>query len=125
MTIITSRDNWPLRYFSPDEVADTETGEVKLYLPFGQKMDALRKVYGAPIHVTSWYRTPDHDRRIGGKGNHTGGWAADVLVSDRYRLLKHAFEMGFYGIGVHRNFVHLDMNETYNDAGKRPACWGY
>jgi len=117
--------DWPLRHFTPKEVSDSRTGEVKLWVPFGLRMDELRDLHGQPIHVTSWYRTPEHDRDIGGKGNHSGGWAADIYSNNMYELLHDVCAQGFAGLGVAKSFIHVDDNEDYMNRGKRPALWTY
>ena len=121
----TEAYDWPLRYFSPEEVADSRDGSVRLWVPFGLKMDTLRKELGEPIFVTSWYRTAEHDASIGGAGNHTGGWAADVTADNRYDLLRIAFNLKFIGVGVASSFIHLDDNLQYLTEGFRPALWTY
>lgn len=118
-------EGWPLRHFSPKEVADSRTDAVRLWVPFGLKMDRLRDRLGAPIRVNSWYRDEEHDRAIGGKGNHCGGWAADIHASDRHALLREICAMNFKGIGVAKSFIHVDDNEDYIEQGKRPALWTY
>lgn len=94
-------------------------------MPFGQKMDLLRARHGEAIFVNSWYRTPEHDRDIGGKGNHAGGWAADIRSRDMHKLLREICAMNFKGIGVAKSFIHVDDNEDYTKQGKRPALWIY
>lgn len=118
-------DDWPLRHFPPREVADSRSGEVRLWVPFGIKMDALRDRHGAPIFANSWFRTEEHDRSIGGKGNHSGGWAADIRSRDMHKLLRDISAMNFQGVGVAKSFIHVDDNEDYIQQGKRPALWTY
>jgi len=121
-------DQWPLTFFSPEEVSDSRDGSIVLHKPFGLRLDELRRDFGSPIRVNSWYRTPEHDRSIGGKGNHSGGWAADIAPAngDWYGLISLAFEFRFLGIGVNKpSFIHLDDNHDYARSGKRPAFWQY
>lgn len=124
-------EEWPLKFFDPREVADSQDGSIVLHIPFGLRMDGLREFCGFPIRVNSWYRTPEHDRSIGGKGNHTGGWAADVAPASGkeehwYILFTQAAEMRFAGIGINKpSFIHLDDNKEYERQGKRPRIWQY
>lgn len=124
-------DQWPLKFFDPREVADSRDDSLLLYVPFGLRLDGLREFCGFPIRVTSWYRTPDHDKAIGGKGNHTGGWAADISPASGkeehwYTLFTQAAEMRFAGIGINKpSFIHLDDNKDYERRGLRPRVWRY
>jgi zinc D-Ala-D-Ala carboxypeptidase len=124
-------EQWSLKFFDPKEVADSRDGSIVLHVPFGLRMDGLREFCGFPIRVTSWYRTPEHDRDIGGKGNHSGGWAADIAPASGkedhwYILLTQAAEMRFAGIGVNKpSFIHLDDNHHYRRQGLRPRVWQY
>jgi len=117
--------DWPLRHFTTKEVADSRSGEVKLWVLFGLKMDELRDLHGQPIHIASWYRTREHDQSIGGKGNHSGGWAADIRSRYMHKLLRDISAMNFQGVGVAKSFIHVDDNEDYIQQGKRPALWTY
>lgn len=117
--------DWPLRHFTPKEVADSRTDEIRLWVPFGRKMDLLRSTHGQAIFVTSWYRDEDHDREIGGKGNHCGGWAADIWSHNKYKLLHDICAVQFAGVGIARSFFHVDDNRDYIDQEKRPALWTY
>jgi peptidoglycan hydrolase-like protein with peptidoglycan-binding domain len=49
-----------------------------------ETLQKIRSHFGKPLHVTSGYRTPGHDKAVGGsgKGYHTKGMAADIWVSD-------------------------------------------
>lgn len=46
-------------------------------------LDPLRRLYGKPIVITSGYRCPELNKRVGGVANswHTQGNAADIHVS--------------------------------------------
>lgn len=124
-------EQWPLTFFDAKEVADSRDGSIVLHVPFGMRIDALRKDFGAPIRVNSWYRTPEHDRSIGGKGNHSGGWAADIrpvrpTAGQFWELARLAFDFRFHGIGFNPpSFIHLDDSLEYLAQGKRPAVWKY
>lgn len=84
------------------------------------KLDALRVYCGFALRITSAYRSKDWDLAKGrtGKGAHTQGLAVDIACTDswsRGRILQGAFEIGFNGIGVGSNFIHLDiMPREYN-----------
>ena len=45
-------------------------------------LEPLREFLGKPIHITSGYRCPELNRRVGGSTHsyHQRGWAADITV---------------------------------------------
>lgn len=78
---------------------------------------------GKPITVTSAYRTPTYNRRIGGAANsqHVQGRAMDLKppsglnVEQFFRLIKNvAREEGspIKGIGRYPTFIHVDIRPT-------------
>jgi uncharacterized protein YcbK (DUF882 family) len=93
---------------------------------FMDKLQALRSVYGKPMHITSGYRCPQHpvEKAKMQPGMHTTGFAADVGISgaEAVTLLRLALEAGFRGIGVQQKgngrFLHLDLRES-------PMIWSY
>lgn len=105
-----------LRYFTFDEFKCSETGENQISPQFVQALDFLREKCGFPFVITSGYRSPDHsiEKAKDKPGRHSEGIAADIKVnsgSQRFRLVQHAIEHGFTGIGIAKTFVHLDRRE--------------
>lgn len=110
-----------LTYFSDDELKCKLTGEYILADGFGERIDELRRRFGAPLILTSAARSKKHNHNIGGnlrslhvydKPHHpTGGCCAiDIKMPDSYekgKLFFKAWEMGF-SIGVHRSYLHID-----------------
>lgn len=77
---------------------------------------SLEDVWGLPLSVTSGYRSPEHNARVGGaKGSqHLHGNAYDVDVSslsieDRVALIEAARAAGFGGVGVYDGSLHFDV----------------
>lgn len=100
------------------------TGDVPMQVAFIMKLQKMRDLYNKPMKITSGYRCPEYNAKIGGAENsyHMLGRAADIYCpksSDRYALIKYALEAGFRGIGIGDNFVHVDDRDT----GGR--CWLY
>jgi hypothetical protein len=69
-----------------------------------------------PLKVISGYRSPSYNRRVGGakKSQHTSGNAIDIdvrhlSIEQRQELIKYASALGYKGIGVYANSIHLDM----------------
>lgn len=68
---------------------------------------------GKPVLVTSGYRSPEYNQRIGGATNsyHTKGMAADFAIhgvspADIYAYCDRTFPTG--GVGRYAAWVHLD-----------------
>lgn len=59
-------------------------------------LDPVRKLYGAPIYITSGFRCPTLNKAVGGVSNsqHTQGLAADLYCSDLKRLKKVIIDSG-------------------------------
>lgn len=87
------------------------------------RFEKLQSVFGAQLPVISGTRDAEHNAAVGGaKGSqHLGGEALDIDVSslsekDRVRFIENASALGFTGVGVYKNSIHLDI-------GNRRA-WG-
>ena len=82
------------------------------------KLVELRNILERPIYITSGYRCPEYNQKIGGVVNsyHCIGLAADIQVKDisLIDLLGYAEEIDFNGIGFYekKNFLHLDVRPT-------------
>lgn len=70
---------------SRNHIDNTPSAEIIQNLQYGVDMvlDPLRRLYGKPIVITSGYRCPELNKRVGGVANswHTQGNAADIHVS--------------------------------------------
>lgn len=105
------------RYFQIEDFACQETGENEIQYDFVSALDDLRGVCGFPFIITSGYRSPTHsiEAAKARPGQHTQGIAADIKVTggaQRYAIASNAIKLGFKGIGIAKNFVHVDMRET-------------
>lgn len=117
-----------LKYFRLEEFQCKHCGE---YPEYGmsevllKKLDALREKIGAPIYVSSGFRCPLHNARVGGVPNsqHVQGTAADIICSaiTVRELAQMCREMGFDGVGEYPydGFVHVDCR----DNGGSPAYY--
>lgn len=86
-------------------------------------LDSIREEIGVPILVNSGYRSPSHNKAVGGVSNsqHVFGTAADITIKDKTKLksLKEICDRlnPNGGVGLNYNtFVHVDVR------GKR-ARW--
>lgn len=66
-------------------IDNTPSDDIVRNLQYGVDMvlDPLRRIYGKPIVITSGYRSPQLNKKVGGVANswHTQGNAADIHVS--------------------------------------------
>ena len=79
------------------------------------RLNAIRSRFGKPIIVNSGYRSPDHNKAVGGVKNsfHVQGLAADIRpedLKDLPELQKIADELNPHGgVGFYNTFVHVDV----------------
>lgn len=83
--------------------------------PLRAKLNALRQQWGREFKLNSGYRDPRYNFLVGGakSSQHLSGNAADIDTSswseaDRVRFLQQASKIGFGGLGVYDNAIHLD-----------------
>ena len=112
------------KYFKRDEFACSETGGNEIKDDFVLDLDDLREVCGFPFVITSGYRAPEHSIEAAKDepGQHTTGHCADIAVANgrqRFTLVSEALKAGFTGIGVGKDFVHLDQRNGI------PVMWTY
>lgn len=77
-------------------------------------LNQLRLRFGKALVVTSGYRSPEHNKAVGGVANsyHTKGLAADVAPMDAkdlnrlWELCRRLNVTG--GVGIYDTFVHVD-----------------
>jgi zinc D-Ala-D-Ala carboxypeptidase len=107
-------DGWVWKDFSPRELACKGTGLLLLDTDAMNKLQALRTRLGKPLIITSAYRSPQHNKAVGGAKNslHMKGIAFDVRMDnhDPYEFEKAARAVGFTGFGFYRKsgFMHID-----------------
>jgi uncharacterized protein YcbK (DUF882 family) len=116
--------------FSADEFNCSHCGKNEMKPEFMSRLQALRMKYGKPMRVTSGYRCPEHpiEAKKAKPGTHASGLACDIGADgqEAYELMKHAFALGFTGIGVSQKsggprFIHLDILEE----PPRKNVWSY
>jgi len=95
-------------------------GMIKSQPRFVFKMNLLRVYVGYAIRLNSWWRCLIHNLSVGGlvTSSHPEGWASDLDTPTnlmKYRILLAAGKIGFRGIGVGRNFIHLDDDDSKAD----------
>ena len=95
---------------------------IPIDIDLAYKLEEIRKHFGKPITITSAYRTPAYNRKVGGASSsyHTKGKAFDIVVKGikPYDVAHYAQGLWIMGIGCYYDdgFVHID--------GRRfPSYW--
>lgn len=84
-----------------------------------KRLEQLRRILGKPMIITSWYRDPVTNRRVGGASRswHLKGCAVDFAVPGMspgqvQRLLDGSQHYWKGGLGYGRTFTHVDDGPT-------------
>lgn len=112
-----AKDAWRWPDFSPAEIACRGTGKLLVNEPALDACQALRNRLGKPLIVRSAYRSPEHNRAVGGaeRSKHMDGAAFDIAMMnhDPHVFEEAARAVGFLGFGFYReprnNFMHIDL----------------
>jgi zinc D-Ala-D-Ala carboxypeptidase len=111
---VPARD-WRWQNFSPAEIACRGSGEIRIHPAALDKLQALRDRLGKPLIIRSAYRSPAHNRAVGGAkaSKHMDGTAFDVamLNHDPVAFEAAARAVGFLGFGFYprSGFMHIDL----------------
>lgn len=104
-------DGGPTQHFTWDELGQPPSSLRANARHLAEHLERLRKIAGGePMWVLSGYRTPAHNRMVGGakRSQHLSARAAD-LPSGRYTV-EEAEKAGFTGIGSSGPWaVHVDV----------------
>jgi zinc D-Ala-D-Ala carboxypeptidase len=121
------QDLWRWKNFSPAEIACRGTGQLKLHPEALDKLQALRDRLGKPLIVRSAYRSPEHNRNVGGasRSKHMDGTAFDIAMGnhDPVAFEEAAREVGFLGFGYYprSGFMHIDLGPARSWGEKFPV----
>lgn len=108
-------DTWRWKNFSPAEIACRGSGSLRMNEEALDKLQALRDRLGKPVIVRSAYRSPAHNKVVGGalRSKHMDGAAFDIAMANHDPV---AFEaaaraVGFLGFGFYprSGFMHIDL----------------
>jgi hypothetical protein len=101
-------------------VPDNYKGNVQVLM---NQLEAIRGALNAPITIVSGYRTPEHNKSVGGVPNsqHLYAKAADIKVSgytpsqvkDTIEKLIANGTIRDGGVGVYPTWVHYDIRENH------------
>ena len=90
-----------------------------------QQLDNLRLACGFVFIINSGFRHPTKHPIEAAKqvpGTHAQGIAADIRITtaaERHCIVKEAMQLGFTGVGVAKDFIHVDTR------GTPPVMWLY
>lgn len=87
-------------------------------------VELLQFVVRMAVRVTSGTRCKDYNHEVGGNLNsaHLTGKAIDIAPGDateRYKIISAAIALGIRRIGVAKDHIHLDVDDTK----PTPALW--
>jgi uncharacterized protein YcbK (DUF882 family) len=114
--------NFNLNEFASKDGADMPPEVFKNVVLVAKNLQVLRDFVGQPIKVNSGYRSPAHNKSIGGasKSQHVKGKAADIVIKGHkpevvaeiiIELIKDG-KISQGGIGVYNTFTHYDIRGT-------------
>ena len=112
------KNAWRWPNFSPAEIACRGSGKLLVNQPALDKLQALRDRLGKPLIVRSAYRSPEHNRAVGGaaRSKHMVGAAFDIAMAnhDPVAFEAAAREVGFLGFGFYprSGFIHVDLGPS-------------
>lgn len=105
----------------------TNKATVDNIMKAAKMMERVRSFFGdRPVVVTSWYRDPVTNARVGGatRSRHLSGLAVDFYVpgldleAHQNRFKDWALRQGYgVGLGAHKGFIHVDTG--------KPRYWNY
>ncbi len=113
--------NWTdIAHFDSNEFdsPDVPGSGLKMNIDFVAKLDTIREKVGLPLSISSGFRTPEHNAKVGSVDSsaHETGHAADILTLTstlRFKVLQAAMFLGINRIGVGNTFVHLDDSDHH------------
>jgi uncharacterized protein YcbK (DUF882 family) len=115
-----------MSYFKSEEFKCKHCGKVIISAWLIHLLNKLREAFGKAIIINSGYRCKIHNKNEGGSdtSSHLKGVAVDIRClddRDRYKLVQLALQVGFKRIGVGKDFIHLDVDESK----AQNVIWGY
>ena len=111
-------DNFSLNEFNSKDGAEMPSDVLKNVIELAGDLQKIRDVANCPIHINSAYRSPSHNKAIGGVSDskHILGIAADLTSrnhtpSELYDIIESMIlcgEIAEGGLGLYNSFVHYD-----------------
>lgn len=110
---------------STSEFSESENTHLLNFLPhtdprikpeLRSKLENLARSLGETLTITSAYRSPEYNKRVGGakSSQHMLGNATDITMrgkssSQRADFIQKAINAGLTGIGLYNTFIHVDI----------------
>lgn len=90
------------------------SGIILLHPALVDGLERIRVWAGAPVIVTSAYRTLSYNKTIkdsAPNSMHPHGMAADIIVTGKTprEVQEYAMKLGFGGVGCYETFTHVDV----------------
>ena len=107
---------------SPDE----RDSYMNMDVAFLNKLSKARELAAIGFKITSGYRSPAHNAKVGGvpSSSHTIGRAVDIYAptsTQKYIIINSLLQVGFNRIGVAKNFIHVDDDPNKSE----DVIWTY
>lgn len=116
------KSKWRWANYSPSEIACRGTGSIKINEEALDCLQALRDLIGKPMIVFSGYRSPPHNRRIGGAraSKHMEGFDIAMANHDPVAFEVTARKAGFLGFGVYPRSGFMHKRRALQRRKQRP-----
>jgi uncharacterized protein YcbK (DUF882 family) len=115
-------NNFTLQEFNSKCGRDIPNNVLPNIIQLAKNLQVLRDAVGKSISITSGYRSPQHNKKIGGAkdSQHVKGMAADIKVAgmtpkEVALVIDGLIESGKMkqgGIGIYPSWVHYDIRGT-------------
>jgi uncharacterized protein YcbK (DUF882 family) len=115
-------NNFSLQEFNSKCGRDIPNNVLPNIIQLAKNLQVLRDAVGKSISITSGYRSPQHNKKIGGAkdSQHVKGMAADIKVAgmtpkEVALVIDGLIESGKMkqgGIGIYASWVHYDIRGT-------------
>ena len=115
-------DNFSLAEFNSKDGAEMPSEVLENVIELACNIQVIRDEIGCPLHINSSYRSPAHNKAIGGVKNsqHLLGKASDLTSRNHtpkqlYDVIESLIKDGKIsegGLGLYNSFVHYDIRGT-------------
>jgi uncharacterized protein YcbK (DUF882 family) len=112
--------------YSEFDSADESGSYINMDVGFLNKLSKARELAAIGFKITSGYRSPAHNAKVGGvpSSSHTIGRAVDIYAPtsrQKYIIINALLQAGFNRIGVAKNFIHVDDDPSKDE----DVIWTY
>ncbi len=112
--------------YSEFDSPDQKGSYTNMDVAFLNKLSKARELAAIGFKITSGYRSPAHNAKVGGvpSSSHTIGRAVDIYAPtsrQKYIIINALLQAGFNRIGVAKNFIHVDDDPSKDE----DVIWTY